>query len=102
MSADSDHPMGEPAPDQPARDLDWETADFAAPEEPGWYADDALAIDEPAWETPDLNDPPDEGAPQGARSLMAAGLMPSRLTRSWPRWSISSSAMGWTSWMMTS
>ncbi len=66
MSADSDHPMGEPAPDQPARDLDWETADLAAPEEPGWYADDTLAIDEPAWETPDLNDPPDEGSPQGA------------------------------------
>ena len=37
-----------------------------APEEPDWYADEALASDEPAWETPDLNDPPDGGPPQGA------------------------------------
>ena len=36
------------------------------------------------------------------RSRRAAGLTPSRLTPSWPPWSISSSAMGWTSWMMTS
>ena len=72
MSADSDHPMGQPARDQ-ARD--GETADLPAPEgiadldprqEPEWYADDALAIDEPAWETPDLDDPSDEGSPQGA------------------------------------
>src|SRR3984957_14069753 len=63
MSADSDHSMGQPAPDQAP---DWEPADLATPEEPDWYADDALAIDEPAWESPDLNDPPDEGPPQGA------------------------------------
>ena len=73
MSADSDHSMGQPARDQAARDQaardqarDWETADLPAREEPGWYADDALVIDEPAWESPDLNDPPDEGSPQGA------------------------------------
>ena len=82
MSADRDHSMG-----QPARDgaLDWEMADLPAPEEPDWYADDALATDETAWETtheaaawetPDLHDPtretadlhnpPDESSPQGA------------------------------------
>jgi hypothetical protein len=49
MSADPGHSMGQPAHD---RALDWETADLPVPEEPGWYADDALAIDEPAWETP--------------------------------------------------
>ena len=81
MSADPDHPMDQPARDQA---LGWETADLPASErmaalyarqepddpdarqEPGWYADDALAIDEPARETPDLDDPPDEGPPQGA------------------------------------
>ena len=129
MSADPDHSMGQPAHD---RALDWEMADLPVPEEPGWYADDARAIDEPAWETPDPSDPPWETPipatrpgrppisatrsgtpltsttrPTGARlraprSLMVAGLTPSRLTRSWPRWSTSSSAMGWTSWMMTS
>ena len=62
MSADRDHSMGQPAQD---RAPDWETADLPAPEEPDWYADDALATDEPAWETPDLNDPPGEGLPQG-------------------------------------
>ena len=93
MSADRDHSLGRPAQDHA---LDWEMADLPAPEEPGWYADDALAIDEPArgtretdepargtretdepdWgtpdhhdpdrESPDLNDPSDEGSPQGA------------------------------------
>jgi hypothetical protein len=63
MSADSDHSMGRPAPGQA---VDWEPADLPVPEEPDWYADDALAIDEPAWETPDLHDRADEGPPQGA------------------------------------
>ena len=73
MSADCNHSKGQPARDQA---LAWEMTDLAVPEEPDWYADDALAIDEPAWqtpdlndparETPDLNDPPDEGPPQGA------------------------------------
>ena len=72
MSADSAHPMGQPARDQA---LDWETADLPAPEEmadldarqePEWYTADALAIDEPAWEARDLDDPSDAGSPQGA------------------------------------
>ena len=66
MSAD-DRSTGQPASGRP---VDWEPADWAAdlpaPEEPDWYADEALASDEPTWETPDLNDPPDGGPPQGA------------------------------------
>ena len=73
MSADSERPMDQPHPDQV---LDREMAAFLPPEEPDWYAGDALDAGEPAWETtseppwetetPDLNDPSDEGPSQGA------------------------------------
>jgi hypothetical protein len=77
MSADHDHSVDQPAQDQPAQDQtpsretaqdqtpDWEKPGLPAPEEPGWYADDALAIDEPAWETLVLDDPSDEGTSPG-------------------------------------
>ena len=64
---------------------------------------DALAIDEPAGgKLRTSHDPSDDGRPWVSRSLMAGGLMRSPLIRSWPRWSIWSSVMGWGSWMMIS
>ena len=118
MSADRDHSMGQPARDDA---LDWEMADLAAPEEPGWYADDALAIDETAWETTheaaawkprtSMTRPGKpltsmtlltRARPRAPRSLMVAGPMRWHPIQCWPRWSISSSAMGWRSWMMIS
>ena len=63
MSAD-----WEPSMDQadPGQILEWEMGAFSPSEEPDWYAGDALDAGEPAWETPDLNDPSDEGPSQGA------------------------------------
>jgi hypothetical protein len=107
MSADSDHSTGQPAQDQ-APDL--RTSRFTGSRgdgrarrqgKPHVYADASspstslpgkLQISTARLTRTRLRAP---------RSQMVAGLTPSRLTRFWPRWSISSSATGWTSWIMT-
>ena len=108
MSADPERSMGEDDQDQI---LAWEMAALPPSEEPDWYAGDALGTGRPGKSLTPAIRPGRPWTPairamrarlRASRSRRAAGPTPSRPTRSWLRWSISSSVMAWAGWMMIS